>query len=211
VTVSAAGRVPFERPASGVPGVHPLIAARWSPRAFDARPIEPDKLLRIFEAARWAASSYNEQPWRFFLALAGEPHSDRIESFLVEANGWARKAPALLVAATATTFARNGKKNGVAIHDLGLAAATMTLQAMHEGILVHGMAGFDAGRAKAEMHMPPDWEAVAMWAMGYPGTLEGLPEPLRSRELEPRVRRPLSATVFAGEAGQAHPAFARPR
>jgi nitroreductase len=200
--------VPFMRPASDVPGVLPIIAGRWSPRAFDPRPVEPDKLHRIFEAARWAASSFNEQPWRYFLAQKGEPHRAKLESFLVDANAWAKAAPVLLLAATSTIFSKNAKPNPVAVHDLGLANATMILQAMHEGVLMHGMAGFDPVRAKSELAMAPDWQPVAMWAMGYPGTLDILPEPLRERELAPRTRRPSSQTIFASNAAEPHPLFA---
>jgi nitroreductase len=201
-------RVPLVRPATKVQGILPLVAGRWSPRAFDPRPVEPEKLKRIFEAASWAASSFNEQPWRYFVALASDPHRPKIESLLVESNAWAKRAPVLIVAAASTTFARNGRPNAVAIHDLGLADASMSLQALQEGVAVHGMAGFDAARAKTELLMPADWQPVAMWAMGYPGGLSSLPEPLRTRELEPRTRRPLSQTVFAGEANRAHPATA---
>jgi nitroreductase len=196
------------RPATDVPGILPLIAGRWSPRAFDPAPIEPQKLKRIFEAARWAASSYNEQPWRFFLANKGDPHRGKIESFLMDANAWAKRAPSLVVAATSTVFSHDESHNMVAVHDLGLADESMSLQALHEGVAVHGMAGFDAARAKTELKMPAEWQPVAMWALGYPGTLDSLPEQLRSRELAPRTRRPLSQTVFASEANQPHSIFA---
>jgi len=207
--MTSADKVPLLRPASQVPGLLEFITGRWSPRAFEPRPVEPDKLLRIFEAARWAASSFNEQPWHYFVASRDDAHRAKIESFLVEANSWAKVAPVLVVASASTIFSRNGKPNPVAIHDLGLADAWMTLQALQEGISVHGMAGFDTARAQVELRMPGDWRAVAMWAMGYPGSQESLVEPLRSRELEPRTRRPLSETVFAGETGKAHSVFAR--
>jgi nitroreductase len=199
--------LPLFRSATQVSGLLTVIAGRWSPRAFDPKPVEPEALHRIFEAARWAASSFNEQPWRFFLALRRDPHRAKLESFLVEANAWAKNAPVLMLAATSTIFARNGKSNTVAVHDLGLADATMTIQAMQEGVLVHGMAGFDAARAQTELAMPGDWRAIAMWAMGYPGSLDALPEQLRARELEPRARRPLSQTIFASRTGETHPLF----
>jgi nitroreductase len=199
--------VPLLRPASDVGGLLEFIVGRWSPRAFDPRPVDSDSLHRIFEGARWAASSFNEQPWRFFIALKRDPHRAQFESLLVEQNAWAKVAPVLFVAAASTVFSRNGKPNPVAVHDLGLADATMTMQAMQEGVLMHGMAGFDAPRAQVELRMPGDWRAIAMWAMGYPGQIDILPEPLRSRELEPRTRRPLAETVFGAQAGQTHPMF----
>jgi nitroreductase len=205
--MSATETVPLMRPATEVAGILPAIAGRWSPRAFDPRPLERDKVVRIFEAGRWAASSFNEQPWRFFLAGKSEAHRAKLESLLVEANAWAKAAPILFVAATSTIFSKNGKSNPVAVHDLGLADAAISIQAMQEGVLVHGMAGFDAVRAKTELAMPADWHAIAMWAMGYPGSLHSLALPLQQRELEPRVRRPLSETIFAADPKTPHPAF----
>jgi nitroreductase len=206
--MTATSTFPLLRPAIEVTGILTVIAGRWSPRAIEPRQVEPEVLHRIFEAARWAASSFNEQPWRFYLALRRDPHRAKLESFLVEANAWAKAAPVLMLAATSTIFSRNGRSNPVAVHDLGLANATMTIQAMQEGVLVHGMAGFDAARSQTELAMPGDWRAIAMWAMGYPGSIDQLPEPLRARELEPRTRRPLSQTVFGGETGKPHPLFA---
>jgi nitroreductase len=199
--------VPLLRTATEVSGLLTVIAGRWSPRAFDPRPVEPEKLERIFEAARWAASSFNEQPWRYWLAQRRDPHRSKIESFLVDSNAWAKAAPVLLLTATSTIFSKNGRTNTVAVHDLGLANANMAIQAMQEGVLVHGMAGFDAARAQTELAMPGDWRAIAMWAMGYPGSLDALPEQLRARELEPRARRPLSQTIFGGRTGETHPLF----
>ena len=205
--MSEPSTVPLLRTTTEVSGLLTVIAGRWSPRAFDPRPVEPDKLERIFEAARWAASSFNEQPWRYYLALRRDAHRPKLESFLVDANAWAKASPVLLLTATSTIFSRNGRTNSVAVHDLGLANANMTIQAMQEGVLVHGMAGFDVARAQTELAMPGDWRAIAMWAMGYPGSIDALAEPLRERELEPRARRPLSQTVFGGETGKAHPVF----
>src|SRR2546425_8759579 len=118
-----------------------LIARRWSPRAFAARPVEPQKLNSLFEAARWAPSCFNEQPWSFLAAtIDNAPEHERLASCLVPANAWARKAPVLALSVAALDFAQTGKPNRHAYHDVGLAVENLVIQAMSMGIFVHQMA-----------------------------------------------------------------------
>lgn len=183
--------------------VHPLIAERWSPRAFKDRPVEPEKLASLLEAARWAASCFNEQPWSFLVATReDEDEFERIAACLVEANSWARKAGVLMLSVASTTFARNGKPNRHGMHDLGLAVGNLSLQAQAEGLSVHQMAGFDAERARTTLSLPPDVEPMAVIAIGYRGSPESLPAELAAREREPRKRKALDTFVFGAGWGK---------
>lgn len=185
--------------------IHDLVARRWSPLAFDGRPLEREVLGSVLEAARWAASSYNEQPWRFFVAARDdEPAFERLGSCLVPGNReWADRAPVLLLSVATATFARNGKPNRHALHDVGLATAQLMLQAVAHGLVTHAMAGFDAGRAREVLAIPEGAEPVAMLALGYPGAADGLSEALQGREAAPRARRPLAELVFRDRWGEA--------
>ena len=133
------------------PPVHELILARRSPRAFSSRPVEPEKLRSVFEAARWAASSVNEQPWSFVVAVRGEGDAfERLLATLTESNQrWATRAPVLVLSLARTRFTRNGKLNRHALHDLGMAFQSLALQAVALGLVVHPMGGFDAETARA--------------------------------------------------------------
>lgn len=178
--------------------IHDLFAQRWSPRAFDARPVEVRTLASLFEAARWAPSCFNEQPWRFFVARREDGAAfERLASFLVEGNAWARQAAALVVTAASTTFAHNKKQNPHAWYDVGQATLSLVLQGQALGLVSHQMAGFDAERARAELGLPEGIEPVTMVALGYRGNADALPAALAERERAPRTRRPLAATVFA--------------
>jgi nitroreductase len=181
----------------------PLLARRYSPRAFADRPVEKEKLRRIFEAARWSASCNNEQPWRFILGLKGSGDTfERVLHVLAEMNRlWAQKAPVLVLVCAATTFTLNGKPNKWHLYDAGQAAVHLTVQAMHEGVYLHQMAGFNAEKARAEFSIPPDVVPGSAIAMGYPGEVDTLPEDLRIRELQPRTRKPMSEMLFSGAWG----------
>lgn len=183
--------------------IEPLLARRWSPRAFAPTPVPGDVLGSLFEAARWAPSCFNEQPWRFVFAHRAEHEAfERLASCLVESNArWAAAAPVLMLSVARTTFTRNDKPNRHALHDVGLAAENLVLQAEALGLGVHQMAGFDVARARDVLAVPPDHEPVAMFALGYRGTPESLPDDLRQRELAPRQRRPLAEFVFTGRFG----------
>jgi len=177
--------------------IHELIAERWSPRAFADRDVEREKLGSLLEAARWAASCFNEQPWSFFVAPRDRTEDfERLASCLVEGNAWAKSAPVLMLSVAKLAFDRNGKPNRHALHDVGLAAANLTLQAQALGLSVHQMAGFHVGRAREVLAIPDGFEPVAMIAIGYRGDPDSLPDPLKERELTPRLRKQLDAFVF---------------
>jgi nitroreductase len=182
---------------------HPVlevIAGRWSPRAISPRPVEREKLASLFEAARWAPSSFNEQPWRYVLATREKQADfDRLAGLLVEGNAWARQAGVLALSVAKLTWSRNGKPNRHALHDVGAASLCMFLQATSMGLFMHEMAGFDVARARAELGIPDDHEPVAMIAIGYPGDPASLAEPLRASESAPRCRQPITSWVLEGD------------
>jgi nitroreductase len=186
--------------------IHELIRRRWSPRAFLDLPVEPDKLLSLFEAARWAASASNEQPWAFLVATQEDTKNyEDMLGVLVDFNrGWANKAPALILAFAHTVFEKDGRPNRHALYDLGQAAAHLALQATALGLTTHQMAGFNAEAARERFAVPAGWEPVSVIALGYAGDPDSLSEILRQRETAPRKRKPLEAFVFSGAWG--HPA-----
>jgi nitroreductase len=184
--------------APAVPGVIEEILARWSPRAFSHKPVSQEDLTKIFEAARWAPSSFNEQPWRFLVGHKGDPTYQKIFDSLVEFNqGWAKSAPVLILSAAQKHFAHNRAANHFAIHDTGAATAYLVLQATALGLHAHSMAGFDQEKARAAFQIPEDYAIGAVTALGHLGDTETLPEGLREQELSPRRRKPLSEFVFA--------------
>jgi nitroreductase len=191
--------------------VHDIIGKRWSPRAFDSRPVEHAKLRSLFEAARWAASSYNGQPWHFLVASKDEHESYKkiLESFVEFNQSWAKNAPVLAISVAALKFAHNGEPNRHAFHDVGQAAATLALEASNLGLQVHQMAGILPDKAKALFHIPDGYEAVAGIAIGYPGDPNSLPEQLRVQEQGPRQRKPLESFVFDGDWGKPSPIVAK--
>jgi nitroreductase len=187
--------------------IHELLARRWSPRAFAERPIEADKVRSLFEAARWAPSSNNEQPWRFIVASRDdEPRWNRLLACLLEGNRkWAFRAPVLILSVASLKFADDLKPNRHAMHDTGMAVENLVLQAATLGLVAHQMAGFDVEKARADLKIPDGYEPVAMIAIGYPGDPNLLPDRLKQRELGPRERNKASAFVFSGEWGQPSP------
>ncbi len=194
----------MEKPAPTDLPIHDLIRRRWSPRSFSPRPVPPVALTTIFEAARWAPSCFNEQPWAFIVCTIEDPAAhERAESVLVEGNAWARSAPVLALSLARPDFSRNGKPNPHAWHDVGAAAENLFLEAVHQGLAMHEMAGFDRVKAREAFAVPEGWEPVAMIAIGYPGSPDDLPEPLREREKGPRTRKPLAEIVFGGRFGAA--------
>lgn len=190
----------MEKPADARYPLHELMRRRWSPRAFSSRPVEPEKLALLFEAARWAPSCFNEQPWAFVFAAKDQPAEfDRLAQCLVEGNrAWAQHAAILMLSVAKLNFDYDGHPNRHAYHDVGLAVENMILQAVTLGILAHQMAGFDVEKARRDLAIPAGHDPVAMIALGYPGELDLLPEKLRQREAAPRTRRPLAQFVFAG-------------
>lgn len=197
----------MEKPAPTDHPVHELIERRWSPRAFSSQPVEPEILRSILEAARWAPSSYNDQPWHFLVARREEPEQFRrmLDCLSPGNQAWAKDAPVLMISVARTRFRRNGTPNRHALHDVGQAAAQLTLQAVDEGLFVHQMAGFDEAQAREVYGIPEDHEPVAAFALGPPGDPDDLPGDRRDAELADRSRRPLEDFVFSGEWGRSAP------
>ena len=185
--------------------IQPLVSQRWSPYAFADRPVHDDDLRSLFEAARWAASSYNEQPWRYIFATkSNRTQFERLLSCLVEGNQiWARAAPVLALGCISLNFARNGQPNAAAQHDLGLASATLTLEATARGLVVHQMIGIVPDKARELYRIPAGFLPLTGLAIGYVADPATLPDNLRGRDLAPRTRRPLAEFVFGGEWGTA--------
>jgi nitroreductase len=185
--------------------IHELIARRWSPYAFSDRAVAEEDLRSLFEAARWAASSYNEQPWSYLVATKANPQEfERLLSCLVEGNQlWAKAAPVLAVGCTSLQFALNGKPNAAAIHDLGLASATLTLEATARGLFVHQMIGILPDKVREVYQVPAGVQPLTGLAIGYAADPSTLPEKLRPRDLAPRTRKPLAEFVFSGQWGTA--------
>lgn len=183
--------------------IHPLLQQRWSPRAFDSRPVEPAKLASLFEAARWSASGANLQPWHFLVATKEDASAfAKLASVLSESNQeWANHAPVLILA-VAKTVRPNGQPHPLALFDLGLAVQNLSIQATALDLHVHSMAGFSADRARAELLIPADHQPAVMIAAGYLGDPEALPAARRAQELEPRTRKPLSDFVYGATWGE---------
>jgi nitroreductase len=173
------------------------IKNRWSPRAFDSRPIEEEKLMCILEAGRWAASAFNEQPWRFVVGKKGDGKYEKILASLVEWNQqWAGKAPVLILNLAKKTFTRNGNPNATAVYDLGQAVAYMAAEAVHQGLVSHQMSGFDAEKARTSLAIAEDFKAVSVMALGYYGDSTMLPEDMQQSESAARTRKPLKELLF---------------
>lgn len=170
---------------------------RWSPRAFSSQPVEEEKLMQILEAARWAASSYNEQPWRFLLARTPQDIAKFLDILVPQNQAWAKDAPVLLFVAAKKTFSYNGQPNIVHQYDCGTASGYMTFEAERVGLIVHGMAGFDADKARTVLNVPDDFEVMAAYAIGYHGDKSQLPSEVQEREV-PSSRRPLQESIFEG-------------
>ena len=187
--------------------IHDLISTRWSPYNFSSRPVPREDLLSVFEAARWAASSFNEQPWRYVVATRDSPEDfERILGCLLEGNqAWARHAPVLALGCARSTFTRNDRYNRVALHDLGLASASLSLEATSRGVFVHQMAGLVPDRAREVFAIPDQFEVVTALALGYRAESDTGDADLASRDERPRSRRTLSEFVFGGAWGSPAP------
>ena len=178
--------------------IHDLLRQRWSPRAFDERLVEADQLLSLFEAARWAPSSNNGQPWRFLVATKeNQAEYDRLFNCLVEANQkWACRAPVLLLSVAELQF-EDGSPNRHTLHDTGMAVENLVIQATALGLVAHQMAGFRIDQARTDCQIPHGYEPVAMIAVGYPGDSSLLSDRLRARETQPRIRKPVTDFVYS--------------
>ena len=187
--------------------IQPALADRWSPYGFTDRPVTEADLLSLFEAARWAASSYNEQPWNYLLASRENPREfARLLACLVEANkAWAETAPVLVLGVVSLRFAKNNQDNRAAVHDLGLAAGNLSVEATARGLSVHQMIGILPGKAREAYQIPEHYEAWTAMAIGYKADPATLPAALKERDLAPRQRKPLAEFVFTGQWKQPSP------
>src|SRR5499427_1563693 len=194
-----------DKPAPVSLPVIPYLARRWSPRPFaEGRPVERTKLLTMLEAARWAPSCFNEQPWRYLVFDGSDRDAlDRARDCLVEGNAWARKAPALLLSVAYEDFTANGKPNRHGQHDVGLASENLVLEAARLGMAAHQMAGYDADGARKNFNIPDRFTPMAMIAVGYPypGRLSDLLEKIRAKEERPRTRKRVVEFAFSGQWG----------
>jgi nitroreductase len=167
-----------------------VIENRRSRRAYSAQPIEAEKINALFEAARWAPSSMNEQPWAYIYATKDQPELwNKLAEALNESNRvWAQHAPLLILSMSRKTHLRNGAVNGAAKYDTGAANAFLSLQATQLGLNVHQMGGFDRQRVVENLNIPDTHEPMVIMAIGYPGDAENLPENFKLREVAPRER-----------------------
>jgi nitroreductase len=184
--------------------IHEIISNRWSPRAFKDQDVSAQDLRAILEAARWSPSAFNEQPWRYIVATREDSELyQRVLKCLVPANQtWARSAPVLMLAIVKTAFTLNDAPNRVALHDLGAASVSLTVEATARGLAVHQMAGILPDVAAAEFGIPDGYVAETALAVGYEGDPQSLPENLREMETAPRTRKPLAEFVFGGTWGE---------
>jgi nitroreductase len=201
----------MQKPAPTDVPLHSLVRERWSPRAYSDKLVAPEVLRSLFEAARWAPSSSNLQPWAYVVATKDDPENfAKMLGTLVEFNsGWAKQAPVLVLSVAQVKMPKDGSPNRWALHDVGSASAQLTFEANNRGLWVHQMAGFDPEKARQVFLIPQDWEPVAAMTIGYPGDPHSLPERLRDRELAPRTRKALSEFVITGGWGHTAPFVAK--
>lgn len=187
--------------------IQELLAQRWSPYAFQNRLVSEADLCSLFEAARWSASSYNEQPWNYLVATQENPDQfQQLLSCLTEGNQiWAKNAPVLALGIASLKFTRNHEDNRAATHDLGLATGNLSVEATARGIYVHQMIGIFPDKARDLFDIPDNYEVWTGLAIGYLGDPNTLPDALKERDLMLRQRKPLNQFVFGGQWGNASP------
>ena len=179
--------------------IHKLITDRWSPVAFDSRKVEYDTIHLLFEAAKWAPSSRNGQPWRFIFATSDMADHKVLLSLLSEENQvWASTAPMLVLPLAQTISTFKNRPNRLAFYEAGMAVGNLLLQATHMGLMVHQMSGYDVDRAKEELVIPTRYEPMAMMAIGYKGDAAQLPKEVAARENRERERMEISKFLVAG-------------
>jgi nitroreductase len=178
--------------------INPLILNRWSPRSMTGETLSDDDIMSLFEAARWAPSSYNNQPWKFIYAKRNTKHWDRFLNLLVEGNKiWAKNAALLVVVISRKNFEFNEKPAITHQFDAGSAWENLALEASSRGIVAHGMQGFDYKKAGVDLGIPPDFEIMAMIAIGKKGSTEILPPELQEKE-KLTDRKPLKEIIMEG-------------
>jgi nitroreductase len=196
LTASEVHQMKYAQPSAE--GVLPVILERWSPRAFSDRDVSPSDLKVIFEAARWAPSSFNEQPWRFIVGHRNSETYKKIAESMVPFNqAWATTAPVLILSVAKTRFSHNDSPNNYAVHDLGAADGFITLQAASMGIATHQMAGFDQAKAREAFSIPEVYAIGSVMALGYQGEPSILGEHYQGQEQSPRSRKSLSEIVLS--------------
>lgn len=195
----------LKKPAQTSVPIHDLIRDRWSPRSFADKAVAPADLTAVLEAARWAASSNNAQPWRFIVATKADAsaHEAALKGFATRNQRWAKAAPVLIFACTRKAFEANGNPNAHAWYDTGTAMTQLTLEAEARGLRVHQAAGIEREVIRATYGVPEEFDIVIGIGLGYQGDPDSLPEDLPGREREPRSRKPLGDIVFAGKFGTA--------
>ncbi len=193
----------MEKPAPTQLDIHPLLKKRWSPRSFTSQKVENESLARIFEAARWAPSSFNDQPWRFIVGRKGDETWDKILETLTEFNQqWAKLAPVLVISVGKKISAKTGKPNRVFQYDVGQSAAYITFQVMQEGLFIHQMGGLDRDKAAKIFHVPDDSQVLTAMAIGHKGEPDLLDGDFVEMEKSDRDRLPASEIVYEGQFGQ---------
>jgi nitroreductase len=183
--------------------INELIKQRWSTRAFSNKPLEKEKLNSILEAARWAPSAFNEQPWRFIIGQNGDSTYNNILKTLVDWNKlWGGNAPVLILNIAKKTFTANNKENGTSGYDLGQAVGFMILEIVNQGLHSHQMSGFDPEKAAELFNIPDDYQAVSVTALGYYGDVKELPQDIAGMESKPRERFDINSMVFSESFGK---------
>lgn len=178
--------------------IHPIIKERYSPVIFSSRKIEEDKLESLFEASRWAPSSYNEQPWRFVVGIKDQNENyQKLLDCLVEANQyWAKYAPVLVLSLAKKNSSIKNRPNRFAQYDTGMAVGNLLAQATSLGLYVHQMGGYSTDKAKEFFKIEDEFEPMALMAIGYKGDIELFPDDLKEREMKKRLRKPLSDIIL---------------
>jgi nitroreductase len=183
--------------------VNEMALKRWSPRSFKLEEVDDEKLASIFEAARWSASAFNEQPWRFIIGKSGDESFKKIFDTLVEFNqNWTKNASVLVLNIYKKTFSHNSTPNATAAYDLGQAVSSYVLEAVNQGLVSHQMSGFDAEKAAEVFQLGDDFVCVSVTAIGHLDKPDALPEDLMKIELQNRFRKPLEELVFTDQLGQ---------
>lgn len=198
----------MENPANTLYKINDTCRLRWSPRAYSDKTIDEEIIRQIFEAARWAPSAFNEQPWRFILGLKGTETYEMIRNTLVEFNQiWTEPAPMLVMNIAKKTFDLNGNPNSTHAYDLGQAVSQMVHQAHEDGLYAHQMSGFDPEKARVLFKIPENCIAVSVTAFGYMGDTDHLPENIAEQECKPRERNDFESFVFHDEFGKSSNLF----
>lgn len=179
--------------------INPILLNRWSPRSMTGEELTDDELMTLFEAARWAPSSYNNQPWRFIYAKRNTPEWDTLYNLMIDFNKqWTKNAAAIAVSISRNVFDHNGKPSITHSYDTGAAWMSIAIEGTSRGLVVHGMQGFDFEKARKDLSIPDDYTVEAMLAIGKRAPKENLPKEMQEKE-SPSNRRPLSEIVMNGK------------